>query len=472
MRLAPLLALLALAPALHAQPDPTPPEAYYPLAAGSRWEYRETDETSGPGTPYRQRRIVVRDTLVGGETWAVLRTQRFRVVGGAGGPEWTSQGEERRLVRFDAASATVVQRMPGGGQVPLVECRLDGPLTGDGSVACDPQNALPEYSKRADTEFGIPTTVLYVSTGMGGIRLAAGIGPVGESLEVRGLQLLYANVGGVEYGTPIAGMPNAPDPTPPEAYYPLAVGNEWQYEDCVQEGGVCNISHEYVRRTVERETVVAGTRYFVEVERRYTTASVPLGQSERLLRFAGATLVRRDGASDVPVSCPLDADFDATVDCGTYFGGGIVAAQRLPTVKEYQIAGDLSERFTAGIGLVHRQFWTSPFTLRFARVGGAVVFGSAIVAGETDAAPAAVLTLRATPNPTAGALVLTLTLSEAKTVAVEAFDALGRRVWQQNAVLTAGSQTVAVDASAWAPGVYVVRATAGRASATARVVRR
>jgi hypothetical protein len=311
-----------------------------------------------------------------------------------------------------------------------------------------------------------------------GCQLAAGIGVllcVGD-MSNSDPDLEYARVGGTEYGQKIAGLPNEPDPTPPEAYYPLAVGNEWQYEDCVQEGAPCNVSHEYVRRTVERDTMVAGARYFVEVERRYTTASAPLGQTRRLLRFSGATLVRRHGGTDVPVSCPLDADFDARVDCPGRFGQVRVFAENegpfVEAEKVYETTSDSWEGYTAGVGLVGVQEWYSPFTLRYARVYGEVVFGSVIVADEAGAPPAAALALRASPNPTAGPLALALTLPEAQTVTVEVFDALGRRVWQQEMALGAGAQTVAVDASAWAPGVYVVRATAGRASATARVVRR
>ncbi|HEX8386265.1 MAG TPA: T9SS type A sorting domain-containing protein, partial [Rubricoccaceae bacterium] len=243
----------------------------------------------------------------------------------------------------------------------------------------------------------------------------------------------------------------------------------------------CNVSHQYVRRTVERDTLIAGARYFVEVERRYTTASAPLGRSERLLRFCGATLVRRDGSADVPASCPLDADFDSDVACdlfgltayvfpqgsGPSVPGGFVQAG-----KAYETSSDSWEGYTAGVGLVGTQFWSSPFTLRYARVGGEVVFGSVIVADEPAATPAGALALRVAPNPTAGPLALALTLPEAQTVTVEAFDALGRRVWRHEAALGAGEQTLTVDASAWAPGVYVVRATAGGASAAARVVRR
>ena len=276
----------------------------------------------------------------------------------------------------------------------------------------------------------------------------------------------------------LASAPRAqPDPTPPEDYYPLAVGNEWHYEDCVQDGPPCGIRHEYVRRTVERDTLVGGVRYVVEAERRYTTGRVPLGRSERLLRFDTATarLVRRDGAVDVPASCPLNSDFNISIDCSPYFGPATVrATSGTPNLKVYQIVSDTWDRYAAGVGLVSRQEWYSPFTLRYARVGGRVVFGAPVVitADEPGASPETALSLAASPNPTAGVLRLALNLPEAQTVTAEAFDALGRRVWTARLALGAGPKTIPVDARAWAPGVYVVRAVAGEARATVRVVRR
>ena len=479
MRLAPLFALAALvAPALHAQtaPDPNPPASYYPLAVGNRWEYRiDNPGPTPPGVATHFRRTIVADTLVGGNRWSVRRTQNFRYYF----QQWESVNDFRSVVRFDPVAANVLLRTPAGETVAEFACRLDGPITGPPPTSPSSVGCLQygSYSKRIEGT-GVVMNYYYPFTG---ITFRSETGVVSESYEGGATAgLVYASVGNERTGQSVVGMPNVPDLTKPEAYYPLAVGNEWQYEDCVREGSPsCNISHQYVRRTVARDTVIAGARYFAEVERRYTTSGAPLGRSERLLRFRGATLVRREGGADVSISCPLNADFDTpAIACPGYFGGAParVLAQgspwSVPAGKVYIIANDYSEAYTAGVGLVRTAMWTSPFTLRYARIGGTVVFGSVLVGGEATAPPSSALALRASPNPTAGALRLTLTLPEAQTVTVEAFDALGRRVWQQTVALSAGPQTLAVDASAWAPGVYVVRATAGQASATARVVRR
>ena len=109
--------------------------------------------------------------------------------------------------------------------------------------------------------------------------------------------------------------------------------------------------------------------------------------------------------------------------------------------------------------------------LRYAFVNGQTVYGQPYVSGETaPAAPTPALT--AAPNPTAGALALTVTLPAPAALTVEAFDALGRRVHRAEATVGAGAQTLDVDARAWAPGVYTVRATTtGGGAATVRVVR-
>jgi hypothetical protein len=80
------------------------------------------------------------------------------------------------------------------------------------------------------------------------------------------------------------------------------------------------------------------------------------------------------------------------------------------------------------------------------------------------------LVLALSPNPARDVSTLALTLAEAGTVRIAAYDALGREV----AVLHDGpvSETLdlRVDTSAWPVGVYIVRAEAGERTATARLV--
>ena len=156
---------------------------------------------------------------------------------------------------------------------------------------------------------------------------------------------------------------------------------------------------------------------------------------------------------------------------------GDVATQK--AFRYYHGFGSRNAEYGAGIGLLALggfgeidigTFWT----LRYARVGG-VAYGAPIPGLPTAAAPdpgevAAALTARASPNPVAGPFALALDLPVTGPVAVEAFDALGRRVHHEERTLPAGA--LALDASAWAPGVYVVRVTTAGGAASARVVRR
>ena len=475
MRLAPLFALLALAPALHAQavPDTTAPWRYDPLAVGNRWEYRVVDNRGPAGGYYeRWRRTIVKDTTVAGERWFVQRWQRFRRFS-----DWNHLSDYRQVVRFDTAAANVVVRTAGGGVSPVYPCRLDLPLTGEAGGECP---GVYGYRKHVQpTAFGVETTVLYFQGLPRSTRLAAGLGMVYEFHELdTDIDVIYARVGGQTFGTPEPGMPNVPDPTPPEAYYPLGVGDEWQYEGCTDYPGTwgCTLAHSYVRYVVTRDTVVGGVPYVVRTSRAYALDGTPGGTADDLVRFdtPTGTVRRLYGGTEYVESCPLGADFASTTPCGPRFAGDVDvlpqnAAQ--PGDKVFMVGQESSESFRAGVGFTGSGSEHDSFTLRYARIDG-VVFGSPVVAGEPGAPEASALALGVSPNPTVGPVALALTLPEPRTVTLEAFDALGRRVWRHEAALGAGAQSVAVDASAWAPGVYVVRATAGRASGTARVVRR
>ena len=104
--------------------------------------------------------------------------------------------------------------------------------------------------------------------------------------------------------------------------------------------------------------------------------------------------------------------------------------------------------------------------------------GVVTVDGEDDAATAGAFAVsRNAPNPFSGSTALTLSLPEAATVTVDVFDVLGRRTLRVDAgALPAGAaQTVRLDGSSLAAGVYVYRVRADGAgrdyTATGRMVR-
>ena len=458
-------------------PDPTPAEAYAPLAVGTRSEFRLRDQ-GGTTRGYR-RETVVRDTLIGGTTWHVRRDQTFSAAR-------VRLTDVRRVLRFDAAAANVVERTAGG--VSLVyPCRLDLALTGGGFPAC---SIGITYSKRLATVLGVPTTRLSFGYDFGGIDVAAGLGLVLRVDEGTWTELVYARTAALTAGAPVDGLPAAPDPTPPADYYPLEVGNEWVYR--YSEQSVLGTSDVLARRRVLREEAVGGQAYAVDQECVYNLlAASPVWtcRPERLVRFDAATtnvVVGSRAGGESVFLCELGADFGVARACAPSGGGAGLWIDRgqgpieiggvsysVARIKvESSLANVPPPALIAGIGrgpVPSGAFQTSRF--EFARVRG-VEYGVRPVAGESGVPSAAALVLAAAPNPTAGPLALALTLPEAQTVTAEAFDALGRRVWQTTAALSAGPQTLTVDASAWAPGVYVVRATAGAASAMARVVRR
>ena len=96
-----------------------------------------------------------------------------------------------------------------------------------------------------------------------------------------------------------------------------------------------------------------------------------------------------------------------------------------------------------------------------------VVTSSSVVSGET-ASEATADVLAPRPNPSTGRAAMRVRVDRPQTVRVEAFDLLGRRV----ATLFDGAietgQDVAIDASAFAPGVYVLRTTGETFSASHR----
>ena len=93
------------------------------------------------------------------------------------------------------------------------------------------------------------------------------------------------------------------------------------------------------------------------------------------------------------------------------------------------------------------------------------------VAGEAAPGGALLSLSPPSPNPSRGAARLTLTVAEAGAVRVSVVDVLGREVAVVlDEAAAPGEQVLGVDAAAWPAGVYVVRATAGAQTATARLV--
>jgi hypothetical protein len=493
-----LLTVLLAAPAASAQtPDPTPPWTYDPVDVGNVRAYYTSVPTPQPYD--RTDSPAALDSL--GERWVVRRTHRYELVG----PDWGEvkwmRTEERRLVRYDTAAANVLTVEDGEAR-SVYPCRLDLPLPEGECVG----GVSSTYAVDLDAVVSVggvsvQTPVRSFDGVLPGPSLASGIGVASYG---GATDLLYAVVGGDTLGTLPASFPQvASDTTPPWLYYPLAVGNEWQYEYGANGPGGSLYPETFVRRRVTDTRVVEGQTYFV-VEGSQATPSDPVWSPPRedLLRFdtLSARVVTPEGRSvtpcpfDEPVNVPLDYEDDVACDVETGYylafrsgpasdeqeNGLVVTSEAFKVFRYVGLADGVSpEVYAAGVGyLPNTSGAWSPIgyaALAYARVrqedGNLLELGARVVAGE-DEPEASALALRVGPNPTPGPLAVAFSLDRPAEVTAEAFDALGRRVWRHETALGAGRQRVEVDAGAWAPGLYVVRVTAGGEAATARVVRR
>lgn len=465
MRLVPLLAFCLAGPLAAQTPDRTPPDRYYPLGVGDIREYRTTT-TSPPRPTSYVRESVVGETTVDGQTYRLVASVSYDAAG-------AETSRRTRLVRFDLALAVPVERQTNGAEDPLTPCRLDLPF-GPGGDACPFYSGSPSETVPVGSDAIVTSVKTFVNL-IGDARYAAGLGLYEQNIDEAGTEsttrLHYARIDGVTYGTPDPILP--PLPPEPEAYWPLAVGNLWVHR-------IDGMWPERTWWTVTGTTTVSDTTYaLVQACRRDLPGGTPscLTQPTRVDNRTGR-IVAREGAGERLVMCGLlpTAD-DGPLACDVMGmtqwhlstaapATVLIGSASVPTSSLRTIAiPDLTFGFAAGIGPVPQSGLGGVGVFEYARLSG-VTYGVNPVAGA--AAPATLaLALRVSPTPADGPVTIAVA-GAASPAAVEAFDALGRRVWQAT---VAGE--AAVDASGWAPGVYVVRATASSgATATARIVRR
>ncbi|MEM1043760.1 MAG: T9SS type A sorting domain-containing protein [Bacteroidota bacterium] len=289
-------------------------------------------------------------------------------------------------------------------------------------------------------------------------------------------------------GFALPALAQTPNTTSAERYFPLEVGNVWEYEgfDLIGEKPI------YQRRTITRDTLVAGQRYF-----RYDRAV--LNEEGDVVGSLGALYVRFDTLAtairvleDVPPfdilpNCALGEDFSSggvcevssDLTCEAIYGGDydvpitIGAETVTASAKSVDTQGcELDSLFVADIGFT--QFFTfgANFALRYARVGGAE-YGEpfAVVTESGPDTPA--LALSVYPTPSSGSVTASLSLDEAQQVRFAVYDVLGRRVLSGDlGARPAGEAQHGLDAARLPAGVYLVRLTGDAgAAATARLVR-
>lgn len=132
------------------------------------------------------------------------------------------------------------------------------------------------------------------------------------------------------------------DTTSAWRYFPLHVGDAWEYSVLDDQGGAFSLTYP-VTRLVRADTLVDGVRYALVEERRHYTgafpASVPLFQ-RYLARFDTVTarvMLRGLGETEEnPVACPLDLPFGTQMgDCGS----GVTAITDGGYDQEVEIGG-------------------------------------------------------------------------------------------------------------------------------------
>ena len=469
--------------------------SYDPVAVGSVREYLLTQ--TGPDEP--QRVDSPRSLVVDGETWTLRRTQALLPPDEFGTRLRT---ETRQLVRFDTASAELRALSPAGVESSVYPCPLDDfdPIGGSCTDAVQTGSGLVEITRGGETRYVAVGTFDSIA---GTTHLAGGLGLVRQTYggNDRTLSLTYADIGPlpsgdpIPFGTPLgAAFPTEIDPTPAHRFYPLSVGDEWHYET-----GAFGTPDLFERRRIVGTEFVDGETYATE-ELSRATPSAPTWEVVETRR------VRVDSLSGFPVTdsgvrlsvCPLDepvnvtSDYKNAVACAgelaqlAYRFVGAIEQDHGPTIPADTVRLFVNLSSADPVGITYYALDLGPVPaissgpaykhLAFARVqqedGSVRTIGSPLLVDAGASPSTAPLAVRAAPNPTAGALRLAVTVPQAGALHAEAFDALGRLVWAHASDAAAGPSELAVDAGAWAPGVYVVRVQAGGEVATARVVRR
>lgn len=233
----------------------------------------------------------------------------------------------------------------------------------------------------------------------------------------------------------------AQDPQP-WAYYPLGVGDVWEYT--APENG------EVLRVHIARDTTINGRSYVIQERSRFDANGDPVPGSFRFYRLRYDTLSTyvvepyTDGSgTEVPylyAPCPFGAEGGDEVLCGTTgFQANVVEFTGTLTISDTALTGVRFKRYdtvasltTYAAGFGEAEKWekdTPPYSyLTFARISG-IEYGTERfpVAMEPMPDPLSMGELRAWPNPFHDRLTVAAVGVE-PSASVEVFDALGRRV--------------------------------------------
>ena len=275
-------------------------------------------------------------------------------------------------------------------------------------------------------------------------------------------------------------LAQTPDTTDAARYFPLAVGNAWEYESFfpVPPGSAS-------RWEVASDTTIDGEDYFIMTN---DALSCSPCIDRYTVRFDPdtATIVQRLPTGEVVpwwfADCPLDASFGSETTCGVVSGGydqDVELAGGIPfegvTYKAFdsgfQLAGYVAD--VGYVGYVQQQYESGGSRLLYARIDG-VEYGTSSFPVTAESAPvASSLALTVFPNPLRSDATVRFSLDRPQRVTLAVYDVLGRRLLVRDlGVQPAGEAQHRLDVASLPSGVYVVRLGGDAGTrATARIVR-
>lgn len=266
-------------------------------------------------------------------------------------------------------------------------------------------------------------------------------------------------------------------------YFPLEIGNEWQYYDA--ESGPVS------RFVISRDTVVNSQHYYVGHE----TFFAPGGSGQNVypprevfLRYDTTGVVAESDSPEADTGSVSEVFFRGresfpTVDLRSAFGDTLDYSDEQEAIgvsggfQEYVRIGS-SEILSAAVKRFSTGLWFWSYAadvgfrgggnlwgprLAYARIGG-TEYGSIIVSKESVDKPEGPSGLKAPeiyPNPATGTIEIAFDRTESARTAFEVFSVAGRRVdtFDVGSRASSGSVVWTVDISSFPAGVYFLRTT-------------
>jgi hypothetical protein len=274
------------------------------------------------------------------------------------------------------------------------------------------------------------------------------------------------------------------DTIAPWRYYPLAVGNAWEYQ---------NQNGETMRIDIRRDSVIDGQVYYNWHRMFYDPQGIPHPGWEisAFIRFdtTSAYVVTPDTGYPyfIGTRCRFDAQPGEDLECEGEFGGwvsgmtyeGVLAfgdttVTDVP-VKQYSMV-DAEHRFAADFGLVWA--WEkdghSPRGLTFARINGHE-YGQEWypVAGEPGFVENTGLAVEAIwPNPAQSSLAVQMQVPNLGPLRISIYDLLGREVLRREHLVDHQHSVVTLNLESLPVGHYIARLTStGQTTRGVRFVR-